>query len=119
MTSLMAGNMSVEFTTWPYTSPSKRELTNSSSVWRHLCTIWEGQRRKIIQHYAHTKTYHHTDHFAEQHAHDDHKYMLDHFYSKLLKHSDAMTTKTGSQLSQHRTAFMLTFLHELQEELDI
>ena len=68
---------------------------------------------------AQTKTYHPTDPFAEQHAPDDHKYMLDHFYSKLLKLSDAMTTKTGSQLSQHRTAFMLTFLHELQEELDI
>jgi uncharacterized protein len=45
--------------------------------------------------------------------------MLDHFYTKLLKLSDAMSTKTGNELSQRRTAFMRTFLNELREELDL
>jgi len=68
---------------------------------------------------AQTRTYHPTDPFAEQHIPDDHRYMLDHFYSKLLKLSDAMSTKTGNELSQRRTAFMRTFLNELREELDL
>lgn len=66
-----------------------------------------------------TRTYHPTDPFDEQHTPDDRSYMLDHFYSKLLKLSDSMTTKTGSLLSQRRTLFMRTFLNELQSELEL
>jgi uncharacterized protein len=66
-----------------------------------------------------TRTYHPTDPFDEQHTPDDHSYMLDHFYSKLLKLSDSMTTKTGRLLSQRRTFFMHTFLNELRSELDV
>ena len=66
-----------------------------------------------------TSTYHPTDPFAEQHTPDDHAYMLDHFYSKLLKLSNTMDTKTGYLLSQRRTAFMHAFLHELRDELDV
>jgi uncharacterized protein len=66
-----------------------------------------------------TRTYHPTDPFDEQHTPDDRSYMLDHFYSKLLKLSDSMTTKTGRLLSQRRTFFMHTFLNELRSELDV
>jgi uncharacterized protein len=67
---------------------------------------------------AQTSTYHPTDPFAEQHTPDDRAYMLDHFYSKLLKLSDTMSTKTGYLLSQRRNTFMHAFLHELRDELD-
>jgi uncharacterized protein len=66
-----------------------------------------------------TRTYHPTDPFAEEHTPNDRAYMLDHFYSKLLKLSDTITTTTGRRLSQHRSAFMHAFLHELRAELDI
>ncbi|TME08772.1 MAG: HD domain-containing protein [Chloroflexi bacterium] len=66
-----------------------------------------------------TRTHHPTDPFAEEHTPDDHVYMLDHFYSKLLKLSDTMTTKTGRRLSQRRAAFMHAFLIELRDELEL
>jgi uncharacterized protein len=66
-----------------------------------------------------TRTYHPTDPFAGEHTLDDRAYMLDHFYSKLLKLSDTITTNTGRRLSQSRTAFMHAFLRELRDELDI
>lgn len=65
-----------------------------------------------------TKTYHPTDPFAEQHSPDDRSYMLDHFFTKLLKLSDMMTTETGRTLAQKRTAFMYTYLEELKKELE-
>jgi uncharacterized protein len=65
-----------------------------------------------------TRTFHPSDPFAEEHIPDDHVYMLDHFYTKLLKLSDTMTTKTGLRLSQRRTAFMLAFLKELGDEVE-
>lgn len=68
---------------------------------------------------AQTSTYHPSDPFAEQHMPDERAYMLDHFYSKLLKLSDTMATKTGYMLSQRRTAFMHDFLHELHDELEV
>ena len=64
-----------------------------------------------------TLTYHHDDPFAEHHKPDDTLYMLDHFYTKLLKLSDTMATATGRELARHRTEFMQTFLSELREEL--
>src|SRR6266705_7142624 len=42
-----------------------------------------------------TKTYHPTDPFAEHHSPDDRSYMLDHFFTKLLKLGDTMATETG------------------------
>ena len=72
-----------------------------------------------IRRNAQTRTYHPTDPFNEQHTPDDHSYMLDHFYSKLLKLSDSMTTNTGRLLSQRRTLFMHSFLNELRNELEI
>jgi len=67
---------------------------------------------------AETRTYHPTDPFAEQHVPDDHKYMLDHFITKLLILADTMATETGRTLAQQRTAFMHSYLNELRKELE-
>ena len=57
-------------------------------------------------------------HIAEQHVPDDHKYMLDHFITKLLILADTMATETGRTLAQQRTAFMHSYLNELRKELE-
>jgi uncharacterized protein len=64
-----------------------------------------------------TKTYHPTDPFAWQHTPDDRLYMLDHFFTKLLRLQDSMATETGRILAQRRTNFMKMYLVELQTEL--
>ena len=64
-----------------------------------------------------TLTYHPDDPFADHHEPDDTHYMLDHFYSKLLKLGDTMMTTTGRELARHRTEVMQTFLDELRKEL--
>ena len=66
-----------------------------------------------------TRSYHPDDPFAERHPLDDRRYMLDHFYSKLLKLSDTMSTQTGRKLAERRTRFMRTYLDEFRDELDI
>lgn len=66
-----------------------------------------------------TKTYHPTDPFAQQRTPDDRSYMLDHFFSKLLKLEATMATETGRTLARRRTAFMYNYLDELKEELKI
>jgi len=66
-----------------------------------------------------TKTYHPDDPFADQHVPDDHEYMLDHFFTKLLKLADTMATATGRALAEQRTAFMYRYLDELRKELDV
>ena len=45
--------------------------------------------------------------------------MLDHFYSKLLKLSDTMSTQTGRKLAERRTRFMRTYLDEFRDELSM
>jgi uncharacterized protein len=64
-----------------------------------------------------TLCYHPGDPFAEQHTPDDSHYMLDHFFSKLLRLSEGMTTATGRELAEQRTAFMRTYLNEFRYEL--
>jgi uncharacterized protein len=64
-----------------------------------------------------TRSYHPDDPFAEWHLLDDRRYMLDHFYSKLLKLSDTMSTQTGRKLAERRTRFMRTYLDEFKDEL--
>ena len=64
-----------------------------------------------------TRSYHPDDPFAEWHPLDDRRYMLDHFYSKLLKLSDTMSTQTGRKLAERRTRFMRTYLDEFKDEL--
>ena len=66
-----------------------------------------------------TLPYHPEDPFGEKRNLDDRRYMLDHFYSKLLKLGETMTTKTGRALAQRRTAFMRTYLYELKRELGV
>ena len=65
-----------------------------------------------------TLTYHPDDPFAEYHELDEKHYMLDHFYTKLLKLGDTMATATGRELAHHRTAVMQAFLDELRNELN-
>jgi uncharacterized protein len=64
-----------------------------------------------------TRSYHPTDPFAKKHTPDDHTYMLDHFFAKLLKLSETMTTQTGRALAEQRTTFMYSYLDELKKEL--
>jgi uncharacterized protein len=65
-----------------------------------------------------TLTYHPDDPFAQYHELDEKRYMLDHFYTKLLKLADTMATATGRTLAHHRTEVMQAFLDELRNELN-
>ncbi len=64
-----------------------------------------------------TQTYHPDDPFAERHILDDRRYMLDHFFSKLLKLGNTMSTQTGRVLADQRTAFMYAYLDQFRKEL--
>ena len=64
-----------------------------------------------------TRTYHPDDPFAEQRLLDDRRYMLDHFYTKLLTLADTMSTETGRKLAERRTRFIRIYLDEFREEL--
>ncbi len=66
-----------------------------------------------------TRSYNPHDPFAEQRPPDDHTYMLDHFFVKLLKLADTMTTPTGRSMAERRTAFMRSYIHELKSELEL
>ncbi len=66
-----------------------------------------------------TRAYNPDDPFAEQRPPDDHIYMLDHFFVKLFKLADTMTTATGHSLAQRRAAFMRSYIHELKSELEL
>jgi len=61
--------------------------------------------------------YHPEDPFAESHLLDDHRYMLDHFYQKLLTLHEHMLTTTGKALAEQRTRFMQSYLEQLRLEL--
>ena len=66
-----------------------------------------------------TRSYHPDDPFAEQRQPDDRLFMLDHFFTKLLKLADSMSTETGRKMAQQRTAFMHAYLEEFRRELEI
>lgn len=70
-----------------------------------------------VRRHPQTLCYHPSDPFAGQHTPDDSRYMLDHFFSKLLTLSDGMTTATGRELAEQRTAFMRAYLNEFRREL--
>jgi uncharacterized protein len=72
-----------------------------------------GVTRKTFE----TSFYHPSDPFGQSHTLDDTRYMLDHFYSKLLKLSTTMLTETGRELAKQRTDFMLGYLEQLRREL--
>jgi uncharacterized protein len=64
-----------------------------------------------------TRSYHPTDPFGDEHKLDDTHYLLDHFYTKLLKLVETMATRTGRELAQRRTDFMRQYLDEFRQEL--
>jgi uncharacterized protein len=64
-----------------------------------------------------TRSYYPDDPFAEQHQPDDQLFLLDHFFTKLLKLEDTMSTETGRRIAQQRTAFMRAYLEEFRKEL--
>jgi uncharacterized protein len=64
-----------------------------------------------------TSTYHPDDPFALWRVPDEQRYLLDRFFTKLLKLQDAMLTAAGRAMAERRTAFMRLFLQEIQQEL--
>nr|BBH92363.1 phosphohydrolase [Thermogemmatispora argillosa] len=66
-----------------------------------------------------TRPYHPVDPFARSHAPDDRRYLLDHFYTKLLRLGESMSTATGRALAQERLAFMQRYLDEFRRELTL
>jgi uncharacterized protein len=64
-----------------------------------------------------TRTYHPDDPFALWREPDGQRYLLDRFFTKLLKLQEAMTTTTGRAMAARRIAFLHLYLQELQHEL--
>lgn len=64
-----------------------------------------------------TRSYHPDDPFGEWHELDDKHYLLDHFFTKLLKLEEGMYTTTGRAIAQQRTAYMRGYLQQLRTEL--
>lgn len=58
-----------------------------------------------------------TDPFARTRTPDDRRFVIDHFYTKLLRLSDQMQTTAGRAEAARRTEFMRTFLAQLEQEL--
>ena len=63
------------------------------------------------------KTYHPDDPFALWRVPDGQRYLLDRFFTKLLKLQEAMTTATGRAMAERRIAFLRLYLQELQQEI--
>ena len=57
------------------------------------------------------------DPFCEFREPDDAKYVIDHFYRKLLKLEDSMKTKAGRDLAKERADVLRDFLAQLGREL--
>ncbi len=72
-----------------------------------------------VQRTPQTQSYHPGDPFAQWHTPDDRRYMLDHFFTKLLKLGDTMSTATGRSLARQRIAFMHSYLDEFRSELEV
>ncbi|HEY1351479.1 MAG TPA: HD domain-containing protein [Ktedonobacteraceae bacterium] len=66
-----------------------------------------------------TKSYHPGDPCAQWHTPDDRLYLLDHFYTKLLRLEEDMYTTTGRALAQQRTEYMREYLKEFRAELEL
>jgi len=61
--------------------------------------------------------FHPNDPWAKQRALDDNRYSVDHFYVKLLKLPQTMTTDAGREEARRRADTMRVFLERLGEEL--
>lgn len=64
-----------------------------------------------------SQLWHPSDPWAETRDLDDKRYTLDHFFRKLLKLADAMTTAEGRRLAARRQQVMAAYLDALREEL--
>ena len=65
----------------------------------------------------HSRLWHPEDPWAEGRDLDDKAYTLDHFFKKLLKLSDRMTTAEGRRLAESRQRTLLAYLDALRAEL--
>ena len=57
------------------------------------------------------------DPFCRERAPDDHGASIDHFYTKLLNLADTMQTGAGRREAARRTAFLESFITELESEI--
>ena len=57
------------------------------------------------------------DPFCRQRQPDDTRYIVDHFYAKLLRLSSSMQTSAGHDLAVTRTEFLRDYLKVLETEL--
>ena len=64
-----------------------------------------------------SRLWHPEDPWAERRDLDDKAYTLDHFFKKLLKLSERMTTAEGRRLAEARQRVMLAYLDALRAEL--
>lgn len=62
--------------------------------------------------------YDYNDPFSEHRPLDDKKYILDHCYTKLMKISETLHTRSARLIAQERTAFVETFLNQLRNEIE-
>ena len=65
----------------------------------------------------HSQLWHPGDPWAEGRGLDDKAYTLDHFFTKLLKLADRMTTAEGRRLAEDRQRVMRAYLDALRAEL--
>ena len=65
-----------------------------------------------------SQLWHPEDPWASHRDLDDKAYTLDHFFTKLLKLSDRMTTAEGRRLAEARQKTMLAYLDALKADLD-
>src|SRR5438876_3092394 len=63
------------------------------------------------------RTYHPDDPLALRRDPDAQRYLLDRFFTKLLKLQEGMMTTTGRAMATRRIAFLHLYLQELQHEL--
>ena len=82
----------------------------ASGVMRWAMTMKRGR-------WPETRTYHPDDPFALWREPDGQHYLLDRFFTKLLKLQEAMTTTTGRAMAARRIAFLRLYLQELLHEL--
>ncbi len=66
----------------------------------------------------HSRLWHPSDPWADRRALDDKAYTLDHFFKKLMKLADAMTTPEGRRLAETRQATLRIYLEALRAELE-
>lgn len=62
--------------------------------------------------------FHDDDPWAETRTLDDKAFSIDHFFTKLLRVRDGMTTETGRAEARRRTTVLVAFLRALGEELE-